>query len=70
MHAVTVNGSPAPLRFRFATHPRTGVDGIVAYLPTAALPKAENILTVMPPPRRPGSTNQRQVVPWVIPFWL
>jgi hypothetical protein len=71
IHAVKLNGAPvAGLRFRFASHPRTGVDGIVAYLPTASLPRGENVITVMPPPRRPGSTNKRPVEAWVIPFWL
>jgi hypothetical protein len=71
IHAVTLNGAPLPaLRFRFATHPRTGVSGIVAYIPTAALPRGENVLTVMPPPRRPGSTIRRALEPDIIPFWL
>jgi hypothetical protein len=70
MHAVTLNGVPLVAKFRFATHPVTGVDGIVAYLPTAALPHGENVITVMPPPRRPGSSNTRPIEAWVIPFWL
>jgi len=71
MHAVTLNGAPVPgIRFRFASHPRSGADGIVAYLPTAALPRGENELTVLPPPRRPGSSNRRPLERWVIPFWL
>jgi hypothetical protein len=70
MHAVKFNGTPGNARFRFASHPRTGMDGIVAYLPTAALPRGENVLTVMPPPRRPGSTNRRPLEASVIPFWL
>ncbi len=53
---------------RFA--PRTGVDGIVAYVPAAPLPRGENVLVVMPPPRRPGSSNRRAPEPYVIPFWL
>jgi hypothetical protein len=71
LHAVEVNGTPRPdLRFRFATHPRTGVDGIVAYLPVEGLPRGENLLTVLPPPRRPGSTNPRPLERDMIPFWL
>jgi hypothetical protein len=45
MHAVTINGTPAPARFRFASRPRTRVDGIVASLPTAALPKGEKVIS-------------------------
>ncbi len=71
MHAVTVNGiTQANLRFRFATHPQTGVDGMLAYLPTGALPRGENVLTVMPPPRSPTSSNKRPLQPYIIPFWL
>ena len=71
LHAVALNGAPQPqLRFRFATHPRTGVDGIVAYLPTAPLPRGENVLVVRPPPRRPGSAARRPPEPYVIHFWI
>ena len=72
LHAVTLDGAPqAALRFRFATHPRSGVPGIVAYLPTAPLPRGEHTLVVRPPPRRPGSRNAaRPPEPYVIHFWL
>jgi hypothetical protein len=42
---VTINGTPARARFRFASRPRTRVDGIVASLPTAALPKGEKVIS-------------------------
>ena len=70
LHAVSLDGAPRPaLRFRFATHPRTGVDGIVAYLPTAELPRGEHQLVVHPAPRRPGG-GARPPEPYVIHFWL
>ena len=71
MHDVKLNGAPiSGVRFRFATHPRTGVDGFVAYIRTDGLPRGENLITVLPPPRRPTSTNKRPLEPYVIPFWL
>jgi hypothetical protein len=82
MHDVRLDGRPVPdLRFRFAKHPKTGVDGIVAYIPTADLPRGENTLTVMPPPRRPPPPTPRWMhwlvparaaaapEPYVIAFW-
>jgi hypothetical protein len=70
LHAVTLDGAPQPaLRFRFATHPRTSVNGIVAYVPVTDLARGEHVLTVAPPPRRPGSRNRRPLEPAVIPFW-
>jgi hypothetical protein len=70
IHAVTLDGAAQPgLRFRFASHPRTGVNGVVAYLPVADLARGEHVLTVTPPPRRPGSRIATPVEPAVIPFW-
>ena len=70
MHAVRLNGERIPdLRFHFATHPRTGVDGIVAYIPTAPLPHGENVLSVMPPPRMRGSLVTAPLEPYLIHFW-
>lgn len=71
MHAVKVNGAATPnLRLRFMTHAETGIDGMVAYLPVTELPKGENVITVMPPPRSPTSRNKRPLQPYLIPFWL
>jgi hypothetical protein len=70
MHAVTVNGAAQKVRMRFATHPQTGIHGMVTYLPVAELPKGENVLVVMPPPRPPTSRNKRPLLPYIIPFWL
>ena len=69
---VTLNGRPLEASFRFYTHPRTRVRGLVAYLPTTALPRGENVITVERPPRRreieAGRPSSRP--PYVIPFWL
>ena len=71
LHPVKINGVPiTDVRYRFATHPRTGVDGVVAYLPVEGLPRGENTLSVLPPPRSPRSKNTRPLVPYLIPFWL
>lgn len=68
MHRVALNGQPVPdLRLRFSTNPGTGMPGVVAYLPTAAMPAGENHPTVWPPPRDPES--KRPLEPYHILFW-
>ncbi len=69
VHRVALNGRPvADLRFDFHTHPRTGVRGVMAHLPTAGLPRGRNVLTVHPvPPTRP---RPKPPEPWTIPFWI
>lgn len=63
---VTLNGRPLAPAWRFYTHPATGRRGVVAYLPTAPLPRGENLLVVEQLPDRRG----RPRVPDYIPFWL
>jgi hypothetical protein len=71
LHHVTLNGASLDtLEFRFHTDPATGLKGIVAYLPTAGLPRGKNVITVQPAPRAPTSTSKRPLRPFVIPFWL
>ncbi len=66
LQPVKLNGAVIRPRFRFYTHPQTGLRGIVAYLPTAAMPRGENVLEV-PSIQRPGGGRPRP--PYVIPFW-
>lgn len=72
IHQVTLNG--APLRdpgFQFYSQPRTGLRGIVAYIPTAGLPRGRNVLTVQPVQRQARQAVRRSPEPpYVIPFWL
>jgi len=69
LHEVTLNG--VRLRdpdFRFYEHPRTGLKGIIAYIPADSLPRGRNVITVKPVPRaddKPATPPR----PWVIPFW-
>jgi hypothetical protein len=70
LHAVALDGAPrADLRFRFYTHPQTGRDGIIAYLPTAGLAPGPHTITVQPPPRRPSSKNRTPPSAAEIAFW-
>jgi len=70
---VTLNGRPLDTPFRFYTHPMTGVRGIVAHVPTAALPRGENLITIgrLPPSDEArGEAPLRERPPIYIPFWL
>ena len=75
LQPVTLNGLEITPDFRFYTHPRTGIHGIVAHLPTAGLPRGENLLVVGPAPRtREDEAARRRrgrpPQPHYIPFWL
>lgn len=70
---VALNGRPLEARFRFHTHPVTGVRGIVAHVPTAGLPRGENLITIgrLPPSDEArGEVPPRERPPVYIPFWL
>jgi hypothetical protein len=69
LHAVTIDGVRVPdPGFRFYTHPGSGVNGIVAHLPTAALAPGMHTLVVQPPPMR-EDRRDRPNPPTEIPFW-
>lgn len=71
IHAVALNGKAQPgLDFRFFTQSRTGIRGIVAYLPVAGLPRGRNTITVQPAPLPPEARAATPVKPWVVPFWV
>ena len=65
---VKLNGKPFRPAFRFYTHPRTGLRGVIAYIPTAGMPAGENVLEVAAIQRTAGSTRPPRP-PYVIPFW-
>ena len=76
LQPVALNGRAIRPGFRFYTHPRTGVRGILAYIPTAGLPQGENLLTVGVAPRsaedqadRARRRGARPDEPYYIRFW-
>ena len=70
IHAVTLNGAPRPdLEFSFYEHPRTGLKGIIAYIPTDSLPHGRNVLTIRAAPVIGDDAPKTPLPPWVIPFW-
>lgn len=67
---VTIDGvAPPDLTFRFYRHPASGMLGMVAYLPTAAMPPGMHTISLAPLPRLPGSESRRPLLPTTIPFW-
>jgi uncharacterized membrane protein len=53
LQPVALDGRPIRPDFRFHTNARTGIRGILAYIPVQALPAGEHLLTVGYPPRAP-----------------
>ena len=73
LQPVTLNGQPHAPPFYVYTHPRSGARGIIAYIPTAGLPRGPNVLTIGRLPRvgmAARVTRGRPNVPYVIRFWL
>ncbi|HEX2191385.1 MAG TPA: hypothetical protein VHG51_20910 [Longimicrobiaceae bacterium] len=71
VHAVRLNGAPVEaLDLSFHTHPRSGLRGVIAYLPTAELPRGRNVLRVERVPRARPRPGDEPPEPDVIPFWL
>ena len=71
LHPVTLDGAARDPGYRFYQHPVTGVRGLVAYLPTAALAPGMHTLTVARPPRdvQPGDAPRAPELPLELPFW-
>ncbi len=70
---VAVNGRPVTAPLRFYRHPVSGLRGVVAHVPTAGLPRGENVITISRLPsvnEIEGRAPPRQVPPHYIPFWL
>ncbi len=76
LQPVTLNGRPIRPDFRFYTHPESGLRGIMAYIPTAPLPRGENVITVGVSPRGAEDQKMRDRLrgtppePHYIRFWL
>lgn len=67
-HRVLLDGKAMPrLGFRFYTHPRSGVRGMLAYIPTAGLARGEHLLRVEAVPGRRAKTPPK---PHLIRFWI
>lgn len=70
IHAVTLDGTPlAEPDFRFYEHPRSGIKGIIAYIPVDSLARGRHVLVVKPAPRIDAGTPRTPPRPYVIPFW-
>jgi hypothetical protein len=71
IHPVSLDGKPlANLPFRFTTHPKTGLRGIVAYIPTAGLSRGSHLLRVGAVPRPEPKKGEKPPGPHLIRFWL
>lgn len=67
-HRVALDGKAMPrLGLRFYTHPRSGVRGMLAYIPTAGLARGEHLLRVEAVPGRRAKTPPK---PHLIRFWI
>jgi len=63
-----LDGRPLTVPFRLYRHPRTGLRGIIAYIPTAGLAPGEHVIQVNGVPRPQG--DQAPPRPdYYIPFW-
>jgi hypothetical protein len=70
IYGVRLDGRPLPdLELHFATHPETGVRGVVGYIPTAGLARGSHLLRVEAV-RHPKRKNPPPPEPYLIRFWL
>lgn len=69
LQPVKLNGQVVQPRFRFYTHPQTGVRGVVAYLPTETMPRGENVLEIAAIQRSGDGVRRPPRAPSFIPFW-
>ena len=68
---MTLDGQPVPnLEFEFATHPKTGLRGIVGYIPTAGLSPGSHLLSVNAVPRPEPRKGEKPPEPYLIRFWV
>lgn len=68
LQPVTLDGKPIAPAFHFADEPKTGIRGIVAYIPVDGMAKGQHMLTVARVPPALGSGAPHP--PFAIPFWL
>lgn len=72
LQPITLNGEQVrEIRFLHHKRPNTGVEGLVAYLPTATLPRGENLLVVesVPVPSTRSGRDEPDP-PHYIRFWV
>ena len=70
IHAMTLDDVPlADPDFRFYEHPRSGLKGIIAYLPADGLAPGRHVLTVQPAPSVDDDAPKTPPRPFVIAFW-
>lgn len=76
LHTVTLDGIPQPrLDFAFYEQPRTGIKGIVTYIPADSLARGRHVITLMnlPPSELPTDSTELANASWrkpmQIPFW-
>lgn len=71
IHRVTLDGKPVPgLEFHFTSHLKTGLRGIVGYIPTAGLAPGSHLLRVEAVPRPEPREGEGPPDPYLIRFWL
>ncbi|HYO16480.1 MAG TPA: hypothetical protein VE685_25060 [Thermoanaerobaculia bacterium] len=71
IHKVALDGKPlAGSSFHFYTHPKTGLRGIVTYIPTAGLSRGSHLLRVAAVPRAEPRKGEPPPDPYLIRFWL
>ena len=71
IHRVTLDGKPVPgLEFHFTSHLKTGLRGIVGYIPTAGLSRGSHLLKVEAVPRAEPRKGDRPPDPYLIRFWI
>lgn len=71
IHRVTLDGKPVPgLEFHFTSQLKTGLRGIVGYIPTASLAPGSHLLKVEAVPRAEPRKGDRPPDPYLIRFWI
>ena len=76
LHNVTLDGAPLPnLAFSFYEHPRSGLKGMIAYIPADSLSRGRHAISLMlvPPAQLPTDSTRLANATWrkpmIIPFW-
>ncbi len=72
LHPITLNGTVLEdLDLRFYTHPGNSSRGVLAYIPTAGLPRGRNVIIVPQVPRAGrGGRPPQPLRPHILSFWL
>lgn len=71
IHRVALDGKPLPgLGLHFSTHAKSGVRGVVAYIPTAGLSRGSHLLKVEAVPPVEIRKGDRPPEPYRIRFWI